>query len=71
MENGIEGLAHRDMLTWSSKKNSQPGNLYARSQSVDCIVLEVDYVKKRLSLGNIHIHLVFFIPHLLITQDLK
>jgi small subunit ribosomal protein S1 len=51
VENGIEGLAHRDMLTWSSKKNSQPGNLYARSQSVDCIVLEVDYVKKRLSLG--------------------
>ena len=39
------------MLTWSSKKNSQPGNLYARSQSVDCIVLEIDYVKKRLSLG--------------------
>ena len=51
VDNGIEGLAHRDMLTWSSKKNSQPGNLYARSQSVDCIVLEVDYVKKRLSLG--------------------
>ena len=51
VDNGIEGLAHRDMLTWSSKKNSQPGNLYARSQSVECIVLEVDYVKKRLSLG--------------------
>ena len=51
VDSGIEGLAHRDMLTWSSKKNSQPGNLYARSQSVDCIVLEVDYVKKRLSLG--------------------
>ena len=51
VDNGIEGLAHRDMLTWSSKKNSQPGNLYARSQSVDCIVLDVDYVKKRLSLG--------------------
>ena len=51
VENGIEGLAHRDMLTWSSKKNSQPGNLFARSQSVDCIVLEIDYVKKRLSLG--------------------
>jgi len=51
VESGIEGLAHRDMLTWSSKKNSQPGNLFARSQSVDCIVLEVDYVKKRLSLG--------------------
>jgi small subunit ribosomal protein S1 len=51
VDNGIEGLAHRDMLTWSSKKNSQPGNLYARSQSVDCVVLEIDYVKKRLSLG--------------------
>ena len=51
VDNGIEGLAHRDMLTWSSKKNSQPGNLYARSQSVECIVLDVDYVKKRLSLG--------------------
>ena len=51
MENGIEGLAHKDMLTWSSKKNSQPGNLYARSQSVDCMILEIDYEKKRLSLG--------------------
>ena len=51
VENGVEGLAHRDSLTWSSKKNSQPGNLYARSQSVECIVLEVDYDKKRLSLG--------------------
>ncbi|MDA9591805.1 30S ribosomal protein S1 [Pelagibacteraceae bacterium] len=51
VENGIEGLAHKDMLTWSSKKNSQPGNLYARSQSVDCMILEVDYEKKRLSLG--------------------
>ncbi len=51
VENGIEGLAHKDMLTWNSKKNSQPGNLFARSQSVDCIVLEIDFVKKRLSLG--------------------
>ena len=51
VENGIEGLAHKDMLTWSSKKNSQPGNLYARSQSVDCVILEIDYEKKRLSLG--------------------
>jgi len=51
VDSGIEGLAHKDMLTYSSKKNSQPGNLYARSQSVECMVLEVDYVKKRLSLG--------------------
>ena len=51
VDQGIEGLVHRDALSWSSKKNSQPGNLYARSQSVECMVLEIDYVKKRLSLG--------------------
>ncbi len=51
VDQGIEGLVHRDALSWSSKKNSQPGNLYARSQSVECMVLEIDYNKKRLSLG--------------------
>lgn len=49
--NGIEGLCHKDMLTWSQKQNSKPGNLYARSQSVECQVLEIDHEKRRLSLG--------------------
>ena len=31
--------------------NSKPGNLYARSQTVDCQILEIDHDKKRLSLG--------------------
>ena len=39
------------MLSWSSKQNSKPGNLYARSQSVDCQILEIDHDKRRLSLG--------------------
>ena len=39
------------MLTWSAKQNSKPGNLYARSQSVDCQILEIDHEKRRLSLG--------------------
>ena len=39
------------MLTWSQKKNSKPGNLYARSQTVDCQILEIDHEKRRLSLG--------------------
>ena len=39
------------MLTWSQKQNSKPGNLYARSQSVDCQILEIDHEKRRLSLG--------------------
>ena len=51
IENGVEGLCHKDMLTWSQKQNSKPGNLYARSQSVDCQILEIDHEKRRLSLG--------------------
>ena len=51
IENGVEGLCHKDMLTWSAKQNSKPGNLYARSQSVDCQILEIDHEKRRLSLG--------------------
>ncbi len=51
IENGVEGLCHKDMLSWSAKQNSKPGNLYARSQSVDCQILEIDHEKRRLSLG--------------------
>ena len=51
IENGVEGLCHKDMLSWSTKQNSKPGNLYARSQSVDCKILEIDHEKRRLSLG--------------------
>ena len=51
IENGVEGLCHKDMLTWSQRQNSKPGNLYARSQSVDCQILEIDHDKRRLSLG--------------------
>jgi small subunit ribosomal protein S1 len=48
---GVEGLCHRDMLTHSPKQNSKPGNLFARSQTVECKILEIDYEKRRLSLG--------------------
>ena len=51
IQNGVEGLCHKDMLTWSQKQNSKPGNLFARSQSVECKILEIDFEKKRLSLG--------------------
>ena len=51
VENGIEGLCHKDMLTYSQKQNSKPGNLYARSQSVECQILDIDHEKRRLSLG--------------------
>ena len=51
IENGVEGLCHKDMLSFSQRLNSRPGNLYARSQSVDCQILEIDHEKRRLSLG--------------------
>ena len=51
IQNGVEGLCHKDMLTWNQKQNAKPGNLYARSQTVDCQILEIDHEKRRLSLG--------------------
>ena len=51
IEDGVEGLAHRDALSWSAKQNQKPGNLFARSQSVEVIILEIDHEKRRLSLG--------------------
>ncbi len=51
IENGVEGLCHKDMLTFSPRQNSKPGNLYARSQAVECMILEIDHEKRRLSLG--------------------
>ena len=51
IEAGVEGLCHRDAISWSPKQNSKPGNLYARSQSVDVQILEIDFEKRRLSLG--------------------
>lgn len=51
IEDGVEGLAHRDSLSYSAKQNQKPGNLFARSQSVEVLILEIDHEKRRLSLG--------------------
>ena len=42
IEYGIEGLCFKDHLGHSPKLNDKPGNLFARSQSVDCVILEID-----------------------------
>ena len=52
IENGVEGLCHKDAISWSSKQNSKPGNLYARSQSVDCQILEIDHEKEKVKSWN-------------------
>ncbi len=51
IEPGVEGLVHKDAISWSQRQNSKPGNLYARSQTVEVQILEIDFEKRRLSLG--------------------
>ncbi|BBU60647.1 30S ribosomal protein S1 [Methylosinus sp. C49] len=50
LEPGIEGLVHVSEMSWT-KKNVHPGKIVATSQEVDVQVLEVDPVKRRISLG--------------------
>jgi small subunit ribosomal protein S1 len=50
LEPGIEGLVHVSEMSWT-KKNVHPGKIISTSQEVDVQVLEVDSVKRRISLG--------------------
>ncbi|MHA1559057.1 MAG: 30S ribosomal protein S1 [Alphaproteobacteria bacterium] len=50
LEPGIEGLIHISEMSWT-KKNIHPGKIVATSQEVEVMVLEVDPVKRRISLG--------------------
>ena len=48
---GVEGLVHSSELSHSSKINANPGQNFARSQSVDVCIQEIDISKRRLSLS--------------------
>jgi small subunit ribosomal protein S1 len=50
LEPGIEGLVHVSEMSWT-KKNVHPGKIVSTSQEVEVSVLEVDPVKRRISLG--------------------
>jgi small subunit ribosomal protein S1 len=50
LEPGIEGLIHVSEMSWT-KKNVHPGKIIATSQEVEVMILEVDPVKRRISLG--------------------
>ncbi|HEV7251830.1 MAG TPA: 30S ribosomal protein S1 [Mesorhizobium sp.] len=50
LEPGIEGLIHVSEMSWT-KKNVHPGKILSTTQAVDVVVLEVDPVKRRISLG--------------------
>ena len=50
LEPGIEGLVHVSEMSWT-KKNVHPGKIVSTSQEVEVMVLEIDSVKRRVSLG--------------------
>src|ERR1700678_2432547 len=50
LEPGIAGLIHVSEMSWT-KKNVHPGKIVSTSQEVEVQVLEVDPVKRRISLG--------------------
>jgi len=50
LEPGVEGLIHVSEMSWT-KKNVHPGKIVSTSQEVEVQVLEVDPVKRRISLG--------------------
>jgi len=50
LEPGIEGLIHVSEMSWT-KKNVHPGKILSTSQEVEVQVLEVDPMKRRISLG--------------------
>ncbi len=50
LEPGVEGLVHVSEMSWT-KKNIHPGKIVSTSQEVEVMVLEIDTVKRRVSLG--------------------
>ena len=47
---GVEGLVHVSEMSWT-KKNAHPGKIVSTSQEVEVMVLEIDTVKRRVSVG--------------------
>ena len=50
LEAGVEGLVHVSEMSWT-KKNVHPGKIVSTSQEVEAMVLEIDDIKRRVSLG--------------------
>jgi len=50
LDEGVEGLVHVSEMSWT-KKNVHPGKIVSTSQQIEVMVLDVDLVKRRISLG--------------------
>ena len=50
LDEGVEGLVHVSEMSWT-KKNVHPGKIVSTSQEIEVVVLDIDMVKRRISLG--------------------
>ncbi|MFG0305315.1 MAG: 30S ribosomal protein S1 [Phycisphaerales bacterium JB040] len=50
IEPGIDGLLHISDMSWT-KKVTHPNEIYSKGDQVECVVLDVDQDKQRVSLG--------------------
>ncbi len=50
IEDGIDGLVHVSDISWT-KRVKHPGELFAKGQTVEAVVLNIDAENERLSLG--------------------
>lgn len=50
LQPGIEGLVHVSEMSWT-KKNVHPGKIVSTSEEVEVAILDVDPIKRRVSLG--------------------
>ena len=50
LDEGVEGLVHVSEMSWT-KKNVHPGKIVSTSQQIEVMILDVDLVKRRISLG--------------------
>ncbi len=50
LSDGVEGLVHVSEMSWT-KKNVHPGKIVSTSQEVEVMVLDIDSIKRRISLG--------------------
>lgn len=50
LKEGLEGLIHTSELSWS-KKPPHPKEVVKKNQEIDSVILDIDFERKRLSLG--------------------
>ena len=50
IEKGIEGLVHISEVSWA-KNNIHPKKIFSVGQEVECVILDIDVEKHRISLG--------------------